>query len=200
MVLFFLKLNNLKSNFVLAQFFCLNLLLSLQLLDQELSVIGLMINFLVSTFIFDPAQVDDVLSDAHANGHRLLEVRFHLNQLAIMMDSLKCELLLFKFLLLLLAVRPRYCELLNLSSVLFIHLVSEYSVLVSQVVNKLNFGVLTNALHLVHHFLSLHVVAINSVRQPICIQVLYEKGGRMSAGSNVVLSIVVLLLLVLVLM
>ena len=61
-----------QSNLVLAKFFSLDLLLALELLYQELGIVGLMVDLLVSTLLLNSTQINNVLGDAHANRDRLL--------------------------------------------------------------------------------------------------------------------------------
>lgn len=101
LILLLFQFNNLQSYLVLAKFLSLDLLLALELLNQELGIVGLMVNLLVSALLLNSAQVDNVLSDADANRDRLLEVLLHFYELAVVMDSLEFDLFFFKFPLLL---------------------------------------------------------------------------------------------------
>jgi len=79
LILFFLKFDDLQTDFVLAQFFGFYLLLPFEFLDQEFGIVCLVVDLLVSALFFNAAQVDDVLSNAHSDCHRFLKVSFHLD-------------------------------------------------------------------------------------------------------------------------
>ena len=172
MVLFLLQLNDLQANFVLAQFFSLHLLLALKLAKEVLGSGGLMVDLLVGALLFDPAQVYDVAGDARADRHRLLQVRLHVDQLIVVVDTLDVKLLSREILLLLLPLGPCYREFFYLRAILLVNLVSDGVVLVGQVGLDAAFSVFTDALHRSHQVLSAVVVAVHRARQPVLVQLL----------------------------
>jgi len=122
LVLLFLQLNDLQANLVLTQFLSFYLLLSFQFLDEQFRIVGLVINFLVSTFLFNSPQVNDVLGDADSNSDSFLKVLFHFNELSIMMNSLQLNLFILELSLLLNPLVPLNRKVFNLRSVLLIDL------------------------------------------------------------------------------
>jgi len=131
-----------------------------------------MVNLLVGAFLLNLPQVDDVLRDSHTDGHSALEIRFHLDKLSVMVHCLQVQLFLSVVLLLLHSLGPLNCEILNLGPVLFINLISEISVFLGKVLDKVLFGSLPNALHLLHHLFGLGVVSVDCVRKSHLIQFL----------------------------
>lgn len=122
LVLLFLQLNDLQANLVLTQFLSFYLLLSFKFLDKQFRIVGLVINFLVSTFLFNSPQVNDVLGDADSNSDSFLKVLFHFNELPIMMNSLQLNLFILELSLLLNPLVPLNRKVFNLRSVLLIDL------------------------------------------------------------------------------
>ena len=92
-----------------------------------------MIDPLVSTFFLNFSQINDVLSYADTDGDSLLEVAFHLDELAIVVHRLQITLLLCVVFLVLNALCPLDREILQLSPVLFINLVCIFIVLLFEV-------------------------------------------------------------------
>lgn len=176
-VLLLPQFNNLKPNFILAQFLCFNLFLSFKLLNQVFGVVGLMVDLLIGALLFDLAQVDDVGSDAHADGDGALKIRFHLDELSVVVNSLEGELLLREVLLVLDALSPVNRKFFDLSSVLLIDLICDVFVFLSKVFDKVVFGTLTDALHLLHHLLGLLVVTVHSGGQAVRVKVLSVRRG-----------------------
>jgi hypothetical protein len=117
----------------LAQFLGLDLLLPLQFFYQQFGVVSLMINPLVSTFFLNFSQINDVLSYADTDGDRLLEVAFHLDELAIVVYRLQVTLLLSVVFLVLDALCPLDRKIFKLSPVLFINLVCIFIMLLFEI-------------------------------------------------------------------
>lgn len=124
MILLFLQFYDLKSDLILANLFCSNILLSFQLFDQKFGIVGLMIDFLISTFLFNLAQIDNVLSYSDPDRNGALKVLLHLDKLEIMVHRLQVCLLLPIILLVLGALGPLNSEILDLGPVLLINLIS----------------------------------------------------------------------------
>lgn len=76
MILLLFKFNNLQTDFVLAKFLSLHLLLALELAKEVFCGRRLVVDLLIGTLFLDAAQVDDVGRDSRPDRHCLLEVGF----------------------------------------------------------------------------------------------------------------------------